>query len=74
MFISSAFKAFFRIKKKKEVVTSQETSVTSSSERSKDGLSFQYKDGRRFQNELEVAYVLPNDFDGTIYIYIYSNA
>lgn len=29
-----------------------------------DGTSFRFEQGRRFQNESHVAYVLPNDFNG----------
>lgn len=31
---------------------------------SKDGLNFTFQDGRRYHNEAEVSYVLPNDYDG----------
>lgn len=31
---------------------------------SKDGANFEYRDGVRYQNEAEVGYLLPNNYDG----------
>lgn len=45
--------------------SSKSSTVNSSTKGdSKDGLNFTFKDGRRYHNEAEVAYVLPNDYDG----------
>jgi hypothetical protein len=47
---------------------------TKHSSSSGNGYNFLYRDGRRYHADTEVAYVLPNDDDGTwifIYMYIY---
>jgi hypothetical protein len=49
----------------KNVVTSPSGSTKHSSS-SGNGYSFQYRDGRRYHDNAEVAYVLPNDDDGTL--------
>lgn len=43
-------------------VTSPSSSTRNAN--SSNGYSFQYKDGRRYHADTEVAYVLPNDDDG----------
>lgn len=54
----------------KDVVSSTEGSIKHSSS-SGSGYSFQYRDGRRYHADAEIAYVLPNDDDGTVlHIYI----
>lgn len=47
----------------KSTMTSQSMSNKSQID-SKDGLNFQFQGGRRYQNEDQVSYVLPNDYDG----------
>lgn len=52
-------------KETKSNVESIPTTVGSSSNKeSRDGINFQFKDGRRYHNEAAVSYVLPNDYDG----------
>jgi hypothetical protein len=39
----------------------------STKQSSGNGYTFQYKDGRRYHGDTEVAYVMPNDDDGMLY-------
>lgn len=67
MFFNFFLKTLFKknIKRNANKEEQKMTVVSGNSlEGSKDGLSFQFKDGRRFQNETGISYVLPNDFDG----------
>lgn len=52
--------------KKTATIDNTTSSNTSSSLKpdSRDGANFQFREGRRYQNEEAVSYVLPNDYDG----------
>jgi hypothetical protein len=41
------------------------TPTNSTKQTSSSGYTFQYRDGRRYHADADVAYVLPNDDDGT---------
>lgn len=58
---------FFKKKLTKSLQQSEkQTRSTTSNEQqtsSKDGANFEFRDGARYQNEEDVSYVLPNDYN-----------
>lgn len=74
MSILSAIKSIFSkkqgVKKSTQQQRNQQAEVSSVSTvptSSKDGANFEYRSGIRYQNEENVAYVLPNDYNGRLY-------
>lgn len=70
MFFTSIFKRFFKNRKgsssKKKSISTLESEQITTNTSSKEGANFQFREGRRYQNEALVSYVLPNDYDGII--------
>lgn len=67
---SSLFSSCFSCGKESDIVPEKSTEQTkeTTSSVSKEGTRFEYREGIRYQNESEVAYLLPNNYDGLYFL------